>query len=81
MGMETWDLWFWPYIATGENISWTPGLGFIETLRHYWAFYVLTSLGWDTWAALGNVVLIAVGGRSVLRVLSRFHDRFMIEWK
>lgn len=74
------NLWFWPYVATGENVSWAPGLGFLETLQHYWAFYVLTSFGWDTWTALGNVVLIAVAGRSVLRVLSRFRDRFSIEW-
>ncbi len=75
------NLWFWPYIATGENVSWAPGLGFVETLRHYWAFYVLTSFGWDAWTALGNVVLIAVAGRSVLRVLLRFRDRFTVQWR
>jgi energy-coupling factor transport system substrate-specific component len=74
------NLWFWPYIATGNEISWEPGLGLLETLRHYWGFYVLTSLGWDAWAAIGNVLLIALAGRPVLRVLSRFRDRFMIDW-
>jgi energy-coupling factor transport system substrate-specific component len=75
------NLWFWPFVATGENVSWAPGMGIAETLRRYWAFYALTSFGWDAWAALGNVALIAVAGRSVLRILTRFHDRFMIDWR
>jgi energy-coupling factor transport system substrate-specific component len=74
------NLWFWPYIASGEEVSWAAGMGIVETLRHYWAFYVLTSFGWDAWAALGNAVLIVAAGRPVLRVLSRFHDRFMVTW-
>lgn len=74
------NLWFWPYVATGEHVAWRPGLGFTETLQHYWAFYVLTSFGWDAWAALGNVALLVLAGRSVLRVLTRFHDRFTVDW-
>ena len=73
------NLWFWPYIATGDEVSWAPGMGIAETLQHYWAFYVLTSFGWDAWAALCNVLLIMLVGRSVLRILTRFHDRFTIE--
>ena len=61
------NLWFWPYIATGDEVSWAPGMGIAETLQHYWAFYVLTSFGWDAWAALCNVLLIMLVGRSVLR--------------
>lgn len=75
------NLWFWPYVATGGEVSWTPGLGLVETLQHYWAFYALTSFGWDAWAALGNVVLLAFAGRSVLRILTRFRDRFTIDWR
>lgn len=75
------NLWFWPYVATGENVSWEPGMGLVEALQHYWAFYVLTSFGWDAWNALANVVLILAVGGPLLRVLSRFHDRFMIDWR
>lgn len=75
------NLWFWPYVATGEDVSWAPGMGIIETLRHYWAFYVLTSFGWDAWTAMGNVALIVLAGRPVLRVLARFHDRFIVDWQ
>lgn len=74
------NLWFWPYVATGDNVSWYPGLGLAATLRHYWAFYILTSAGWDAWTALGNVVLIAIAGRPVLSVLCRFRDRFQVSF-
>ena len=73
------NLWFWPFMASGESISWQPGLGLGETLRHYWSFYLLTSAGWDIWRALANVILIVAVGRPVLDVLSRFRDRFQIE--
>ena len=73
------NLWFWPFMASGESISWQPGLSLGETLKHYWSFYLLTSAGWDVWRALANVVLIVAVGRPVLDVLSRFRDRFQIE--
>src|SRR5207249_1700744 len=72
------NLWFWPYIATGENVSWRPGLGLAVTLRHYWLFYLETSAGWDAWAAVGNLVLVAFAGRPVLSMLVRFRDRFQV---
>ena len=73
------NLWFWPFMATGESISWQPGLSLGEMIKHYWSFYLLTSAGWDIWRALANVILILAIGRPVLDVLSRFRDRFQIE--
>ncbi len=72
------NLWFWPYIATGDNVSWRPGMGVVATLHRYWAFYVLTSAGWDAWRALANAILICVAGRPALQTLSRFRDRFSV---
>jgi energy-coupling factor transport system substrate-specific component len=74
------NLWFWPYVSAGEGVSWRPGMGVLQTLRHYWAFYVLTSAGWDIWAAMGNVLLLAAAGRPVLSILTRFRDRFHVSW-
>lgn len=74
------NLWFWPYVATGESVSWHPGLGLIGTLKHYWAFYLLTSAGWDAWRSVANVLFIAVAGRATLKVLSRYRDRFTIRF-
>ncbi len=73
------NLWFWPVVAIGEGVSWQPGQGVLEMLRHYWSFYLLTSAGWDTWRAIANVVLILALGRPVLDVLVRFRDRFQVE--
>lgn len=72
------NLWFWPFVAQGESISWRPGLGFGETVRHYWSFYLLTSAGWDAWRALANVALVLVAGRPTLDLLARYRDRFQI---
>ncbi len=74
------NLWFWPYAAQGESISWQPGMGVGETLRHYWSFYILTSAGWDAWRALANVALIAIAGRPAIDLLVRFRERFQIRF-
>jgi energy-coupling factor transport system substrate-specific component len=75
------NLWFWPYVAQGESISWQPGLGLGETVQHYWSFYILTSAGWDGLRALGNVVLVLAVGRPTLDLLMRFRDRFQVRFE
>ena len=74
------NLWFWPFAAQGESISWEPGLGLGETLRHYWSFYILTSAGWDGFRAISNVVLVLAVGRPVIDLLVRYRDRFLITY-
>jgi energy-coupling factor transport system substrate-specific component len=74
------NLWFWPYVAAGEEISWQPGMGLLQTLQHYWAFYAPTSFGWDIWAAACNGILIALAARPLLATLTRFRDRFQIRF-
>jgi energy-coupling factor transport system substrate-specific component len=74
------NLWFWPFVAQGDSISWQPGLGLGETLRHYWSFYLLTSAGWDGIRAVGNVVFVLVAGRPVLELLTRYRDRFLVRY-
>jgi energy-coupling factor transport system substrate-specific component len=74
------NLWFWPYLATGESIAWQPGLGLGETIQRYWSFYIITSAGWDVWAAIGNVALLALAGRPVISLLVRYRERFQISF-
>jgi energy-coupling factor transport system substrate-specific component len=74
------NLWFWPFQAGRSAISYQPGLGVGQTLVHYWRFYVLTSLAWDSARAFGNVVLVWALGAPLLRVLSRFHARLFVSW-
>jgi energy-coupling factor transport system substrate-specific component len=69
------NLWFWPFITGDGPTAWQPGLGLSDTLSHYWAFYVSTSLAWDAAGATTNAVLILLTGRAVLRALRRFSSR------
>ncbi|MEJ7583180.1 MAG: ECF transporter S component [Acidimicrobiales bacterium] len=68
------NLWFWPWFIGQGDLAWHPG-GVGDTVRHYWAFYVATSLAWDAAGATANAVGTAVLGRPVLRTLRRFAHR------
>ncbi len=72
------NLWFWPYVAQGDSVSWRPGMDLAEAVQHYWSFYLLTSAGWDAWRAIGNVALVLVAGRPALDLLRRYRDRFSV---
>jgi energy-coupling factor transport system substrate-specific component len=72
------NLWFWPFSPPGA-LAWSPGMGLGETLRRYAAFYLLSSLAWDSLRALGNLLLIAALGRPILKELRRFRARFAFE--
>lgn len=75
------NLHFWPYAISSPDLSWEPGLGLFETLRRYGRFYLISSLGWDSVRAVGNVVLILVLGPSLLKALERFQLRSHIDWQ
>ena len=71
------NLWQWPFIAGPQVQSWVAGSGFMVTLQHYLAFYLVTSLVWDAIAAIGNFLLILAFGAATLRALRRFQQRFV----
>jgi energy-coupling factor transport system substrate-specific component len=70
------NLWQWPFIAGPQSRSYVAGLGFLTTLWHYLAFYLVTSLVWDAVAAIGNVLLLLALGAPALQALRRFRQRF-----
>jgi energy-coupling factor transport system substrate-specific component len=76
------DLWEWPLLlAAGSSpLSWVPGIGLPLLLRRFGAFYVASSLAYDSFRAAGNLVLIAVLGPAVIRGLDRFRRRFLLDW-
>jgi energy-coupling factor transport system substrate-specific component len=74
------NIWFWPFVSGSPQMYWQPGIGLEETLRRYAAFYIVTSLFWDSMALVGNALLIGGFGRPVLRVLQRFQQRFDFEY-
>jgi energy-coupling factor transport system substrate-specific component len=74
------NLWQWPFILGPQSQSFSSGLGFLTTVQHYLAFYLVTSLVWDIAAAIGNVVLILAFGAPTLRALRRFKQRFEFKY-
>ncbi len=76
------DLWEWPLlVAAGSSpLSWVPGTGLAALLPRFGAFYLATSLAYDSFRAAGNVVLIALLSPAVIRALDRFRRRFLLEW-
>jgi energy-coupling factor transport system substrate-specific component len=73
------NLWSWPYIAGSSALGWDPALGALTNLHHYAAYYVATSLGWDVFRAVGNVVLVVLLGRPLLATLDRAGKRMHLE--
>jgi energy-coupling factor transport system substrate-specific component len=76
------DLWEWPLlVAPGSSpLSWAPGIGLGALMRRFGAFYLATSLVYDSFRALGNLVLVAVLGPAVIPALERFRRRFLTVW-
>ena len=76
------DLWEWPLlVAAGSSpLSWAPGIGLVPMVRRFGAFYLATSLVYDSFRAAGNLLLLAVLGSAVIRALERFRQRFLTVW-
>jgi len=70
------NLSFWPYVAGGDSaLSFVPGAGLAENLRHFWAFHLATSLGFDIPRAVFTGAFILVAGRPILGALRRASRR------
>jgi len=65
------NLWSWPFLAGSSALGWDPSAGTATNLRHYVAFYAVTSFAWDTFRAVGDALLVLVLGRPLLAVLDR----------
>ena len=76
------DLWEWPLlVAAGSSpLSWAPEIGLAALLRRFGAFYLATSVVYDSFRAVGNLLLIAVLGPAVIPALERFRRRFLTVW-
>jgi energy-coupling factor transport system substrate-specific component len=74
------NLWEWPFAAPGleqqVGLYWVPGMDLWQTIHTYAHFYLVTSLVYDLFRAIANVVLILLLARPVLMLLDRFRERF-----
>lgn len=73
------NLYTWPYLAGDPRLTWTPGASAGDALRRYVAYYLATSLLWDSAAAAGNVLLLAALGLPTVRALTRFRGRLQYQ--
>ncbi len=73
------NLWSWPFQAGDPAQSWQAGLSVLDGVKRYAVFYVVTSLWWDAFAAIGNVMLVALFGLPTLKALQRFKGKFLFE--
>lgn len=73
----------WPFAAPGlreqAGLYWVAGMSLSETISTYTGFYLTTSLVYDSFRAVANVVLILALARPVLRLFERYRTRFTWE--
>jgi energy-coupling factor transport system substrate-specific component len=73
------NLWFGPFLGGASGQSWHQGASLAENIGRYTAYYLATSLVWDITRAIGNVLILSLMGRSVLRIFDRFEQRFSFQ--
>ncbi len=68
-----------PVYRGNPSLGWLPGMGAATSLVHFARFYLLTSLAYDTFRAVGNVLMVAALGVPVLAALARLRVRLTFE--
>lgn len=75
------NLWFWPFLGAGAGQTFTQTVGFLDNLQRYTAYYLATSLVWDITRAIGNILIISLMAKPVLKIFQRFQLRFSFQSK
>ena len=76
------DVWDWATFYRGvPGLGWTPGASPATAATGFLRFYVVTSLAWDTFRAVGNVLMVATLGAPILVALARFRQRFTVVYE
>jgi energy-coupling factor transport system substrate-specific component len=74
------DIWGWVAFYRGvENVGWIPGMSPGASLAQFGRYYLLTSLTWDAFRAVGDAVAILALGTPVLMALGRLRARLGYE--
>jgi energy-coupling factor transport system substrate-specific component len=74
------DITDWVPVYRGNpTIGWLPGMDPATSLLHFARYYVLTSLAYDTFRAVGNVLMVLALGVPVLAALGRLRARLTFE--
>jgi energy-coupling factor transport system substrate-specific component len=74
------DIQDWVPVYRGNPVlGWQPGMDAATALVHFGRYYVLTSLGYDTFRAVGNALMVLALGAPVLAALARLRARLSFE--
>ncbi len=74
------NLWFWPFLGAAPGQTFTQAVGLVGNFQRYLAYYLATSLLWDLTRAIGNIVLILIMAKPVLKIFQRFYLRFSYQY-
>jgi energy-coupling factor transport system substrate-specific component len=73
------DLWEWTFFRGSPELGWIPGMPVSAAVARFGRFYLVTSLVYDSFRAVGNAVAVLALGAPVLAALARFGARFTVE--
>jgi energy-coupling factor transport system substrate-specific component len=68
-----------PVYRGNPTLGWLPGMDAATALVHFGRFYLLTSLAYDTFRAVGNVLMVMALGAPVMVALARLRLRLTFE--
>jgi energy-coupling factor transport system substrate-specific component len=69
------DVWDWTFFRGAGDLGWVPGLPLPEMLQRFGRFYLVTSLGYDSFRAVGNALMVLALGAPVLAAFWRIRVR------
>ncbi len=70
------NLWFWPFLGAGSGQTFTQAASALENVQRYAAYYLTTSVAWDITRAIGNVLILSIMSKPILKIFARFKQRF-----
>ena len=74
------DIQDWVPVYRGNpTLGWQPGMDPATALVHFGRYYLLTSVAYDTFRAVGNALMVVALGAPVLAALARLRARFSFE--
>ncbi len=74
------DIWNWTFFAGSGQLGWSPGLAPLTAASRFLRYYLVTSLGYDSFRAAGNAVMVLLIGLPILAGLHRVGRRFQLQW-
>jgi energy-coupling factor transport system substrate-specific component len=73
------DVYDWTYFRGAGGFGWVPGMPFGPSVAGFAHFYLVTSLAYDAFRAVGNAALVLLLGPAVLVALRRLRARLTLE--